>query len=93
MVYYDRTDVSEEINVNKAINICHYCYFLNKDFNFQPNVCNKCHDLFMMSMNLIDIIILNIKTTDYFCSISGINKSEAINITQNIDLTEKIGTS
>ena len=46
----------------------------------------------MMSMNLIDIIILNIKITDYFCSISGINKSEAINITRNIDLTEKIGT-
>ena len=74
-----------------TINICHYCYFLSKDFNFQPNVCNKCHDLLMMSMNLIDIIILNIKIIDYFCSISGISKSEAINVTQNIDLTEKIG--
>ena len=75
-----------------TINICHFCYFLSKGFNFQPNVCNKCHDLLMMSMNLIDIIILNIKIIDYFCSISGISKSEAINVTQNIDLTEKIGT-
>ena len=26
-----------------------------------PNVCNRCHDLLMMSMNLSHIAILNIK--------------------------------
>ena len=46
MSYYDRTDVSEGIDVNKASkskewNICHY--FLIKVFKFQPNVCNRCH--------------------------------------------------
>ena len=39
-------------------------------------------------MNLIDIDILNIKGVDYCCIISGISKSEAINLMQNIDLTE-----
>ena len=29
--------------------------FLNKGFKFQPNVCNRCLDLLMMSMNLSDI--------------------------------------
>ena len=46
----------------------------------------------MMSMNLSDIAILNIKGCDYCCVISGISKSEAINLMQNIDLTEKSGT-
>ena len=46
----------------------------------------------MMSMNLSDIAILNIKSTDYGCIITGISKSEAINVMQNIDLTEKSGT-
>ena len=32
--------------------ICHYWYFLSKGFKFQINVCNRCHDLLMMSMNL-----------------------------------------
>ena len=37
MLYYDRIDVSEEIDVNKTreskqCNICHYWYFLNKGF-------------------------------------------------------------
>ena len=46
----------------------------------------------MMSMNPTDIAILNIKGADYGCIISGISKSEAIKLLQNIDLTEKSGT-
>ena len=60
-------------------------------FKFQPNVCNRCHDLLMMSMNFSDIAILNIKSDDYRCIISAISKSEAINLMQNIDLIEKSG--
>ena len=40
-------------------------------------------------MNLSDIDILNIKGSDYCCIISRISKNEAINLMQNVDLTEK----
>ena len=30
----------EKKNKSKGYNICHYCYFSNKSFKFQPNVCN-----------------------------------------------------
>ena len=43
----------------------------------------------MISMNLCDIYILNIKNADYRRFISGISKREAIKLLQNIDLTEK----
>ena len=94
MLYYDRTDVSEGIDVNKTStskkhDVCHYWYFLNYSFKFQPNFCNRCHDLLMMSINLNDIAILNIK--GYCCIISLISKNEAINLIQNADLTEKSG--
>ena len=69
----------------------HYWHFLNKGFKFQPNVCNRCHDLLMMSMNLIDIAILNIEGSNCCCIITGI-RNEAINLLQNIDSTEKSGT-
>ena len=69
---------------------CHYWYFLNKGFKFQPNVYNICHNLLMMSMNLCDTAILNIKGSNYHCIISGISKNEAIKLLQNIDLTEKV---
>ena len=56
MLYYDRIDVSEEIDVNKTsaskeCDICHHSYFLNYNFKFQPNACDRCHDLLMMAMN------------------------------------------
>ena len=83
MLYFDRIDVSEGTDVNKTrkskdFDICHYWYFLDKGFRF--------HDLVMMSM---DIAIINIKGSDYRCIISGISKSEAINLMQNTNLTIK----
>ena len=36
----------------------------------------------MISMNLCNIAILNIYSADYRCIISGISKSEAINVMQ-----------
>ena len=68
--------------------------FLDKGFKFQLNVCNSCLDLLIiLSMNLSNIAILNIRGADYCCIIGGIKKSENINLMQNIDLAEKSGTS
>ena len=61
-----------------------------KEFKFQPYVCNRRHDLLMMSMNLKNIYILNNEGPGYCCIISGISKSEAINLMQNVDVTEKV---
>ena len=74
MLYFDRIDVSEGIDVSKTsaskdCDICHYWYFLNYNFKFQPNACNRCYDLLMMSMNLSDITILKIKGSDNLCII------------------------
>ena len=66
MLYFDRIGISKGIDVNKTsaskeCDICHYLHVLNYSFKFQPNVCNRCHDLLMMSINVSNIAILNIK--------------------------------
>ena len=53
MLYFDRIDVFEGIDVNKTsasieCDICQFGHFLDYSFNLQPNVCNKCHDLLTM---------------------------------------------
>ena len=45
-----------------------------------------------MIINLNDIAVLNIHGVDYRGIISRINKSEVINLMQNIDLTKKSRT-
>ena len=66
--------------------------FQNKGFNFRPHDCSGCSDLIMMSLSLSNIAILNISSADYCCIINGISKNEAINLPENNDLNEKIGT-
>ena len=49
--------------------------FLDKDFKFQPHVCNGFRDALMMSIS-----ILNIGGIDYRCIINGISKSKAVKL-------------
>ena len=66
MLQYERIDVSEGIDINKSNKskecmLCHYWYFKDFGFKFQPYACNGCHDLSMMVYDLDDFIILDIK--------------------------------
>ena len=91
MLYFDRIDVFKGTDVNKTRYLS-LLVFLNKGFKFQPYVCNRCHDLLMMSMNVTDIAILSINNTNYHCIITGISKSQTTKLLQSIDLTKKSGT-
>ena len=55
-----RIDVNKT-STSKECYIFHYWYFLNKGFKFQSYVCNRFHDLVMMSMNLSDNAIQMLK--------------------------------
>ena len=80
MLHFDRIGVSKGININKTsaskeCDICHYWYFLNYSFKFRPNVCNRCHELLMISLNLSNTAILIIKGSDFRCFINLISKN------------------
>ena len=66
--------------------ICHYWLF-NHGFKFQDSVCNGCHDLTMLSVNINDVaillLLLTVKNVDYRCIIHNISKFEAINLLKN----------
>ena len=62
MLEYDKIDISEGIDINKAnaskeCDNCHYWYFLDKIFNNEPYLCNVYHDLMQKAMNFNDVAI------------------------------------
>ena len=62
MLYYDRIDISEGTDLAKSNNskecmICHY-WFFNHGFNFQDYICNGCHDLTMLNVNIMQFSLL-----------------------------------
>ena len=57
---------------------------LNHGFEFQDSVCNGCHDLRMLSVNIRDTVIITVKNVDYRCIIHNISKSEVIYLLKNL---------
>ena len=55
-----KIDVSEGIDTNKTsaskeCMLCHYWYFKDVGFKFEPHVCNKWHDVLMTVYKLKNI--------------------------------------
>ena len=69
--------------------LCHYWYFKDVGFKFEPHVCNKCHDVLMTTYELKIIAILTVKGVDYRCILWGISKNEAANVLNDSVLEEK----
>ena len=87
MLYYERIYISEEIdptkhNRSKECMICHY-WFFNHGFKFQDSVCNDCHNLAMLNLNIRNIVVITVRNIDYRCTINSNSKSEEINLLQS----------
>ena len=96
MLEYYRIDISEGIDMNKTsasnkCDICHYWYFLDKNFNYKSYLCNGCHDLMQNAMNFNDVAIVYIKGSDYRIHFWYMSKDEANSIIHNSSLNEKNG--
>ena len=63
--------------------LCHYWYFKDVTFKFEPHVCNKCHDFLMTAYELKNIAILNVKGVDFRCILCGVFRDEAVNSIQD----------
>ena len=97
MLEYDRIHISEGLDTNKTnafkeYNICHYWYFLDKNFKYEPYLCNGCHDLMQKAKNFNDVAIVSIKDNDYRIQFWYMRKDDAISIMNNSSLNEKTGS-
>ena len=97
MLEYDRIDISEGIDINKTkalkeCHICHYWYVLDKNFDYEPYLCNRCHDLMQKAMNFNDFAIVSIKGNDYRFHFWYMSKDDAIILMNNSSLNEKTGS-
>ena len=76
MISYEKNSGYNKNKEGVKCMVCNHYYFNNK-FDYQPYVCNKCHDFSMTIMDLSDFFILNIKNNDCRVYISNIDKKEA----------------
>ena len=65
MLEYGAIDISEGIDINKTnaskeCEIYLYWYFLDKDFKYEPCLCNGCHYLMQKATSFNDAAIVSI---------------------------------
>ena len=96
MLQYKTIDISEGIDVNKTnlwkeCDICHYWYFKDIGFKYEPYLCNGCHDLMQKAMSFNNIAIVYVKESAWRINFWYISKDDAINIMNDSILLDKKG--
>ena len=77
--------------VNQKSDICHYWYFLDKNFNYEPYLVNGCHDLMRKTVSFNNVATVSIKGNDYRIHFWPLSKDDAISIMYNSSLNDKAG--
>ena len=94
MLEYDKIDISEGIDVNESSNsrecsLCHFWYFIDKNFNYQKYLCNGCHDMSMKGVSIKNVVIVYSKGNAYRIHFWYMSKDDAISIIHNSNLIDK----
>ena len=96
MLQYEQIDISEGIDVDKTNKskecmLCHYWYFLDKNFSYGPYLCDGCYNIMQKSNNLKNIAIVHVKKSVYRIYFLYINKRKAKKLMANSNLIDKKG--
>ena len=70
MVEYDRIDISEGIYINKTNaskerKMCHYWYFKDIGFKFEPYLCNGFHSKKVLVLMMLLLLMLKEVLTEF----------------------------
>ena len=96
MIEYERIDISERIDVDKTNKskecmLCHYWYFLHKNFSYGPYLCDDCYNFSQKSRDFKNIAIVHILKNAYRIYFSCTSKRKAKKKMINSNLINKKG--
>ena len=86
MLEYDRIDISEGIDIkisketSRERNLCKFYYFLDKNFNYGPNLCHSCYDMSLKAVSIKNLAITNHNGNHYRVNFAFISKKDAYNL-------------
>ena len=97
MLEYDRIDLTEGIVVKECNETSRKCslwkfyYFLNKGFNYQTYLRDRCHDISIKATSMQNLAIIYHEGYAYCVNFVFMNKNDAFNLTKNSNIIDKKG--
>ena len=94
MLAYEKIDISDGIDVNKSDEskewtLCHYWYFLDKNFSYGPYLCDECYNMSQKCNKPKNIAIIRIKKTVFRICFLFMSKREARKLMANSNVIDK----
>ena len=94
MLEYERIDVSDGIgadmtNKSKECMLCHYWYFLHKNFSYGPYLCDGCYNIMQKCNKPKNIAIVHVKKSVYKIYFLYMSKGDAKKLMANSNLIDK----
>ena len=96
LLEYERIDISEGIdgdmsNKSKECMLCHYWYFLDKNFSFGPYLCHGRYNILQKCDKPKTVAIAHVKKSLYRIYFPYMSKREAKKLMTNSNLIDKKG--
>ena len=66
-------------------------YFLDKNFNYGPYLCNGCYDMSLKAVSIKHLAIVNHNGNRYRVNFAFISKKDAYNLITNVTIIDKKG--
>ena len=93
MLQYDKIDISGGIDINKTnaskeCKTCHYWYFKDNGFKYEPYLRNGCHGLIQKAISFNDVAIVYVKGSPYRIYFWYMSKDDAISMMNNSNLID-----
>ena len=69
ILVYKQIDVSDQVDINnsKECMVCHYWYYLDKDFTYGLYLCDRCYNIMQKSIDekILRLFILKKARTEF----------------------------
>ena len=97
MLKYDRIDISEGIDnkkckeTSKECSLCKFYYFLDKNFNYGPCLCNSCYDMSLKAISMQNLAIVYHGENVYRVNFAFMSKKDAFDLIKNSNIIDKKG--
>ena len=97
MLEYDRIDISEGIDIKKCketsreCSLCKFYYFLDKNFNYGPYLCDGFYDNSMKLVSMQNLTI-NHNGNHYCVNFAFMSKKDAYGLVKNAVIMGEKGT-
>ena len=94
MLEHEKIDISEANDVNKSTNsrecsLCHFWYFIDKNFNYQKYLCNVCHDMSVKAVSIKSLAIIYSRGNAYRVNFAFMTINDATGLINTSNVNNK----